>query len=372
MTRRFWVFIEQEEGKIHPVSWELLGVARRLAGEIKEELEKTQEQAVVEGVLIGHGVDALANEAIQYGADRVYVVDDPIYEHYLNKPYYSAVVSLVKKHQPEVMLIGATTLGRDLAGSVATSLGTGLTADCTQLQMGEAKGGTKKLLLATRPAFGGNVIATIVCRNHLPQMASVRPRVFTMPAADPNARGEIVRETVAVVESTVNAQILEFIRNGASSVKVEYADVIISGGRGLGGPAGFKLLQELADELGGVVGASRPCVDAGWITYDHQVGQTGKTVRPKLYIAAGISGAIQHKVGMQDADFILAINRDPHAPIFEIATVGIVGDLFDIIPAMLKEIRALKAEKTQPAGQVGGENVQETASPTMQADGIAK
>ncbi len=340
--RRFWVFIEQEEGKVHPVAWELLGVARRLADEVKDELGKMQGQAVVEGILVGHEIACLAEQAIQYGAERVYVLDDPILKHYRNKPYYACLVSLVRKYQPEVFLIGATTLGRDLAGSVATSLGTGLTADCTQLQMGEAKNSSQKLLLATRPAFGGNVIATILCRDHRPQMATVRPRVFGLPPMDINAIGEIIREVVPVGKECDNAQILEFIRNEAARVKVEYADVIVSGGRGLGGPAGFALLKELADELGGVVGSSRPCVDAGWISYDHQVGQTGKTVRPKLYIAAGISGAIQHKVGMQDSNFILAINRDAHAPIFDVATLGIVGDLFEVIPAMIKQIRAEK------------------------------
>jgi electron transfer flavoprotein alpha subunit len=342
MTRRFWVFIEQEEGKIHPVSWELLGVARRLANEIKDELDKNEDTAVVEGVLLGHNVTDLADEAMQYGADRVYVLDAPVYERYRNKAYSTGLVEVARKYAPEVMLIGATTLGRDLAGSVATALRTGLTADCTQLQMGETKGATKKVLLATRPAFGGNVIATIVCKNHLPQMASVRPRVFPMPEANPGAEGEVVLETVEQTEESIGARILEIIRNEGAGAKVEYADVIVAGGRGLGGPAGFNLLQQLADELGGVVASTRPCVDAGWITYDHQVGQTGKTVRPKLYIAAGISGAIQHKVGMQDSDFILAINRDATAPIFEVATVGIVGDLFDVIPAMLKEIRERK------------------------------
>ncbi len=340
--RRFWVFIEQEEGKVHPVSWELLGVARKLREDLKDELVKDGNQAIVEGILLGHNVTPLAQEAIHFGAEKVYILDDPVYEHYRNKPYYTGLVSLVHKYRPEVFLIGATTLGRDLAGSVATSLGTGLTADCTQLQMGEVKGSTRKLLMATRPAFGGNVIATIVCRNHRPQMATVRPRVFTMPEPDPAAQGEIVPESSAIEETSAGVQILEFIRQSASNVNVEYADVIVSGGRGLGGPAGFQLLKELADELGGVVGASRPCVDAGWIPYSHQVGQTGKTVRPKLYIAAGISGAIQHKVGMQNSDFIMAINRDPHAPIFEVATLGIVGDLYEVIPALIQEIRTLK------------------------------
>jgi electron transfer flavoprotein alpha subunit len=340
MTRRFWVFIEQEEGQVHPVSWELLGVARRLAGEVQDELEASGEQAAVEGVLIGDGVEHLAEQAFQYGAERVYLLDDPVFRHYRNGPYYTSLVATVQKYQPEVFLIGATTLGRDLAGSVATGLHSGLTADCTQLQMGEAKGSTKKLLLATRPAFGGNVIATIVCRERRPQMSSLRPRVFPMPQADLQAVGEVMREAVQVSEEQAGVQILEVVRKLAEDAKIEYADVLVAGGRGLGGPEGFRLLNELAQELGGSVAASRPCVDAGWISYDHQVGQTGKTVRPKLYIAAGISGAIQHKVGMQDADFILAINRDPNAPIFDIATVGIVGDVFEVIPAMIEQVRA--------------------------------
>jgi len=342
MIRRFWVYIEQEDGKVHPVAWELLGVAARLASEIKDELDKSGDTAVVEGILVGHDMNALALEAIHYGAQNVYVVDDPAFKNYLNKPYTSALTTLVNKYKPEVFLVGATTLGRDLAGAVATSLRTGLTADTTHLAMGETKEGTKKLLLATRPAFGGNVIATIVCRNHSPQMATVRPRVFTAAPRMADAKGEVVCETIEITPEMVNAEILEFITNEAATVKLEYADIIVSGGRGLGGAKGFELLKELADELGGVVGSSRACVDAGWIKYDHQVGQTGKTVRPKLYIAAGISGAIQHKVGMQESDFILAINRDPHAPIFEIATMGIVGDLYEVIPALIKQIRALK------------------------------
>jgi electron transfer flavoprotein alpha subunit len=340
MTRRFWVFIEQEGGVVHPVSWELLGVARRLAGEIQDELEVGGEQAVVEGILLGDQVEPLAKEAFRYGAERVYLLDDPLFKDYRNGPYHSNLVAVVQKYQPEVLLIGATTLGRDLAGSVATGLRTGLTADCTQLQMGEAKGSDKKLLLATRPAFGGNVIATIVCRDQLPQMASVRPRVFPMPQADPSADGEVVREATPMAAGVDAVEILKVIRNQAQDAKIEYADVLVAGGRGLGGPEGFRLLGELAEELGGSVAASRPCVDAGWISADHQVGQTGKTVRPRLYIAAGISGAIQHKVGMQDADFILAINRDPQAPIFDIATVGIVGDVFEVVPALVQQIRA--------------------------------
>lgn len=342
-TRRFWVFIEQEEGKANPVSWELLGAASRLASEVKEEALAKGDEVVVEGVLLGYQVKGLAEEAIHYGANRVYLLDDPVLTHYRNKPYYTCITHLAREKSPEVFLIGATTLGRDLAGSVATSLHTGLTADCTHLEMGEAKGSGQKKLLATRPAFGGNVIATILCRKHFPQMASVRPRVFNVPLPDPTAKGEIEPVAVTFTEQDANAQILEFIRDQVSTAKIEYADVIVSGGRGLGGPAGFQLLQELADELGGVVGSSRACVDAGWISYDRQVGQTGKTVRPKLYIAAGISGAIQHKVGMQGSDFILAINRDPNAPIFEVAHLGIVGDLYEVIPNMIQQIKEAKS-----------------------------
>ncbi len=341
-TRRFWVFIEQEEGKVHPVSWELLGVARRLASDVQAEAAAAGDEVVVEGVLLGYNVKPIAEEAIHYGADRVYWIDDEILEHYRNCPYYMTIAAVAKKYAPEVFLIGATTLGRDLAGAVATSLRTGLTADCTKLEMGEVKGATQKLLMATRPAFGGNIMATIVCRSQRPQMSSVRPRVFPAPPPNPSATGEIVREDVEALAEDEMACIVDFIHAKGESVNIEYADVIVAGGRGLGGPEGFKLIQQLADALGGVVGASRPCVDAGWIAYAHQVGQSGRTVRPKLYIAAGISGALQHKVGMQNSDFIIAINADPNAPIFQVADVGIVGDLYEVIPAMIQDIQARK------------------------------
>ena len=340
--RRFWVFIEQEEGQVHPVSWELLGVARNLASQVVEQAEAAGDAVAVEGILLGHNVGEIALEALKYGADRVYLVDDPILDNYRNCPYYMTLVAAAKKYQPEVFLIGATTLGRDLAGAVATSIGTGLTADCTQLEMGDVKGAKQKLLLATRPAFGGNIMATIVCRKQRPQMSSVRPRVFPAPPYNAEATGEIVSESVESLSEDEMACIVEFIRDKGESVDIEYADVIVAGGRGLGGPEGFKVIEELAEVLGGVVGASRPCVDGGWIDYAHQVGQSGRTVRPKLYIAAGISGALQHKVGMQNSDFIIAINSDPNAPIFEVADVGIVGDLFEVIPAMIKELQARK------------------------------
>ncbi len=345
MTRRFWVFIEQEEGVIHPVAGELLGVANRLVSEISDELEESGEQAVVEGILVGCEVEGLAQQAIQYGANRIYVVDDPAFEHYLNRPYAEALVHLVEKYQPEVFLIGATSLGRDLAGAVATSLKTGLTADCTKLEMGPIRNAEGKFLLMTRPAFGGNVIATIACKDFKPQMATVRPRVFESPEPDPKATGEVVREEFKVTPEMLAAKLVEFIEDENAQFNLEYADVIVSGGKGLGNPDGFKLIKELADELGGVVGSSRAAVDGGWIDYQHQVGQTGKHVRPKLYIAAGISGAIQHKVGMQDSDYILAINTDPNAPIFEIATLGVVGDLYEVIPEMIQQLRAKKGAR---------------------------
>jgi electron transfer flavoprotein alpha subunit len=340
--RRFWVFIEQEGGQVHPVSWELLGVASRLASEIKEEADAAGDVVSVEGILLGYNVETIAQQAITYGANRVYLLDDEVFEHYRNCTYYGSIASVAKKNDPEVFLIGATTLGRDLAGAVATSLRTGLTADCTKLEMGEVRGAKTRLLLATRPAFGGNIMATIVCRNHRPQMSSVRPRVFPAPEPDLAATGDIIRVDVDINDEDAPACILEFIHGKDESVDIEYADVIVSGGRGLGDPEGFKLLKELADVLGGVVGASRPCVDGGWIEYAHQVGQSGRTVRPKLYIAAGISGALQHKVGMQNSDFIIAINSDPQAPIFDVADVGIVGDLYEVIPAMIKAIKTRK------------------------------
>jgi electron transfer flavoprotein alpha subunit len=342
MTRRFWVFIEQNHGEIHPVAAELLGVANCLVSEVADELKASGEEAIVEGILVGHDVDNVAKEAMMYGAERVYQMDDPAFEHYLNRPYTDALTHLVRKYKPEVFLIGATTLGRDLAGAVATSVKTGLTADCTKLEMGPFRKIEKKLLLATRPAFGGNVIATIVCKDHTPQMATVRPRVFETPIRNTKAKGEIIKEEFKVTPEMMAANLVEFISDKNAGINLEYAEVIISGGKGLGNSKGFDLIKELADELGGVVGSSRAAVDGGWIDYAHQVGQTGKHVRPKLYVACGISGAIQHKVGMQDSDYILAINTDPEAPIFEVASLGVVGDLYKVIPEMIKQLRAQK------------------------------
>ena len=327
--RKIWVYIEQEDGKAHQVSWELLGAANRLTAEL--------EGSEVEGVLLGHNVAHIAKEAYRYGARRVYLIDDPVLEKYRNLPYAVGASQLVEKYHPEIFLVGATILGRDLAGSIATRIRTGLTADCTEL----AIDGNKKILAATRPTFGGNLMATILCQTKRPQMATVRPRVLPLPAPLPKANGELITHLLEMKEEDIPVKVVRFIPSEVQ-FNIEYADVIVSGGRGVGGSDGFKLLQELADWLGGVVGASRPVVDAGWLPHEHQVGQTGKTVRPKLYIAAGISGAVQHRVGMSGADFILAINTDPNAPIFQIADLAIVGDLYEVIPELIEQVKTAR------------------------------
>ncbi len=339
--KRIWTFIEQENGKAHPVSWELLGAVQKLSKEL--------EDSVVETVLLGHNVEHIVEEAYRYGAKRVYLIDDPVLEHYRNKPYGNGITMLVEKYKPEIFLVGASILGRDLAGTIATTVKTGLTADCTELAIDP----DKKILAATRPTLGGNLMATILCQKQRPQMATVRPRVLPMPDPLPAAKGELIREALNMDENDIPTKLLRFIPS-EEQLNIEYAEIIVSGGRGVGGPEGFKVIQDLADALGGVVGASRPVIDAGWLPREHQVGQTGKTVRPKLYIAAGISGAVQHRVGMSGADFILAINTDPKAPIFQIADLAIVGDLFQVIPELTAQVKAYKANN---GGSNGGSNV---------------
>jgi len=331
--RGVWVFVEQSEGEVAKVSWELLGKGRELADALGVELA-----AVVAGCDVGH----LCQEAFAYGADKAYLVDTPVLLHYRTDAYLRAICHLIDNYRPEVILMGATGLGRDLAGAVATVVGTGLTADCTGLAIDD-----KRNLMQTRPAFGGNIMATIMCDKFRPQMATVRPHVMHMPERREGAKGEIVPVSCPVREEDILSKVLEVIndRKGHDHVDVAGADFIVSGGRGLMGPDNFAMLQELADELGGVVGASRSAVDAGWMPHERQVGQTGKTVRPKIYIACGISGAIQHLVGMQDSDVVIAINRDKDAPIFEVATYGIVGDLFQVVPAITARIRELKQAK---------------------------
>ena len=331
--RGVWVFVEQTEGEAAKVSWELLGKGKELAQARK---------APLCAVVMGDKVEKLCAEAFGYGAETVYLMDAPVLRHYRTEAYQKSLCALVEKYKPEVILMGATGLGRDLAGVVATILATGLTADCTGLSVDE-----KGNLMQTRPAFGGNIMATIVCDKFRPQMSTVRPHVMPMPEFDPQAKGEIVREPVTIAEDQVQVKVLDILMDGGGSkVDIAGAEFIVSGGRGMMAKENFYMLEELAEVLGGVVGASRSAVDAGWMPPDRQVGQTGKTVRPKVYIACGISGAIQHLVGMQDSDVVIAINRDADAPIFEVASYGIVGDLFKVIPALTQKLRALKAARS--------------------------
>jgi electron transfer flavoprotein alpha subunit/NAD-dependent dihydropyrimidine dehydrogenase PreA subunit len=320
-----WVFVEHEHGKVSNVSFELLGEGKKLADATGCKLC---------GILLGdkEAVDAFAKEAIAFGAEKVYVMESPLLKQYRNDPYAKAAVDLIRKYKPEIVLFGATTQGRDFAGTVATTLETGLTADCTGLDIDPET----KYLKQTRPAFGGNIMATILdYPNYRPQMATVRPKVFPMPARDDSRKGEVIREPLPMTEEQIRTKVLEFIK-GAETVNLVDAEIIVAGGRGVGSPENFKVIRELAEVLGAAVGASRAAVDSGWISYEHQVGQTGRTVRPKIYIACGISGSIQHLAGMKTSDIIVAINKDPEAPIFKFATYGVVGDLFTAVP-MLKE-----------------------------------
>jgi electron transfer flavoprotein alpha subunit len=319
-----WVFVEQAHGHVHPVSWELLGTGRKLADSLGCKLS---------AIVLGENMDRISAEAGEYGADQAYVIDMPVLRDYRTAPYAQSCIHLIRKHKPEIMLMGASTTGRDLAGAIATDLHTGLTADCTGLDIDEAT----RLLRQTRPAFGGNIMASILTREHRPQMATVRPRVMAALPRQAGRRAEIIPETYDLTEEQIPTKVIEFRPDrGSDRPNLEYAEVIVSGGRGLGGPSGFDLIREFAAALGATVGASRATVDAGWISHDHQVGQTGTTVRPKLYVACGISGAIQHLVGMETSDTIVAINRDPNAKIFGVATLGIVGDLYRVIPELIR------------------------------------
>ena len=327
-----WVFVEQTEGEPATVSWELLGVGARLAQALGVKLCS---------VVVGSKVEALCNESFAYGAAQSYLVDDPVFLNYRTEAYRDAVCHLVDKYKPQILLMGATGLGRDLAGAVATQLATGLTADCTGLDIDE-----HGFLLQTRPAFGGNIMATIVTERHRPQMATVRPHVMPMPEKNASQKGKIIRESLKVGKADLAVKVLEIIHDtkGKDAVDVTAAEIIVSGGAGMQSQENFAILQELADELGGVVGASRRAVDACWMPPECQIGQTGKTVGPKIYIACGISGAIQHLVGMQSSDIIIAINNDKQAPIFEVATYGIVGDVFKIVPAITRRVRELRTQ----------------------------
>lgn len=326
------VFAEQRDGNIMNIALELLGEGKKLATDLGVELG---------AILIGDNVADKAKELFAYGADAVYLVEDPALKNYRTESYTAAFEKIIKTYKPEIILIGATNIGRDLGPRVAGRVHTGLTADCTKLEIDPET----RLLLQTRPAFGGNVMATIQCPDFRPQMATVRPGVMQKAAPDANRTGKIVK--VDYDQNTkVRTIVKEVVRESSKVVNLEEAEFIVAGGRGLCGSDGFELLQQLADELGGILGASRGAVDAGWISNTHQVGQTGKTVRPKIYIACGISGAIQHVAGMQNSDIIVAINKNANAPIFKVADYGIVGDLYQVVPAMIETIKELKAEST--------------------------
>ncbi|MFH1692318.1 MAG: FAD-binding protein [Candidatus Omnitrophota bacterium] len=325
-TKGIWIFCEQKKGAIQSISYELLGKGRQLADQLKTELC---------AVLLGHSVEDKSQELISRGADTVYVVDHPALKHYLDDPYSQILINLIKKHKPEIVLCGATSIGRSLISRVAVKLHTGLTADCTELKIDE----DKKILLQTRPAFGGNIMATIITPNHRPQMATVRHKVMKEAAISPLRKGRVVKETFPEKDFTSRTKILDIIEEVSSTINIAEADIIVSGGRGMKTAENFKMLEELACVLNAAVGASRAAIDNGWMPYSHQVGQTGKTVCPKIYIACGISGQIQHLVGMQSAEIIIAINNDPFAPIFQVATYGIVGDLFEIVPLLTKRLK---------------------------------
>jgi len=323
--RGVWVFAEQRGSQFKGVAYELVAKGRQLADTLKTELS---------AVCFGHGLKEIEKLMAQ-GADKVYVIDDPALAQQNEDFYTQELARLIQEHQPEIVLAGATSLGRAFIPRVAAILKTGLTADCTGLDIDIEK----RLLLQTRPTFGGNIMATIVCQHRRPQMATVRPRIFQRSAPDGNRQGQIIKLDFKKESVTSKTRLLSFVEDLTEKVKIEDADVIVSGGRGLGKPENFALIEELAKVLGAAVGSSRPPVDEGWIPYSHQVGQTGKTVCPKLYIACGISGAVQHLAGMQTSDCIVAINNDPTAPIFEVATYGIVGDLFKVVPLLIEKLK---------------------------------
>lgn len=325
--RGIWVYVQHRAGVAAPVSWQLLGVARQLALEI---------DVPVAAAVLGYNVEHLAKEAIQYGAEFVYLIDDPLLEDYRTHPYAYGLSHLIRQHKPEIVLYGSTVQGRDVAGAVATMVKTGLAADATELSV-EQEG---HLLHASRPDFGGKLMSTILCKRHRPQMATCRSGVFPIPPREPDRVGEIVRERLTLTPDQIATEVVEFVPE-TRHVDLSNADIIISGGRGLGGPKAFDMLFDLAQTIDGVVGASRAAVMAGWIPYQHQVGQTGQTVRPRIYLACGISGAIQHLVGMQDSDIIIAINTDPEAPILKVADYAVVGDMFQIVPALTRQLQAL-------------------------------
>lgn len=322
-----WVFIEHNNGRIADVSLELLGQGSKLAAELKAELC---------AVILGEKIEEISKEVSKYGVQKTYLIDSPILKDHRADAFVPCLVHLAKKHKPLIWLFGATTFGKDLAGGMATLLETGLAADCAGLKID-----TETKLRQTIPVFGGNIMAEIVCREHRPQIATVKPKVFPKPEQQVPKENQFIREDIPISEEKVRTKILEFIPP-KGKINLSNAEIIVTVGRGLKKAEDFKLIEELAEILGGAVGASRPVVDLGWISYGHQVGQTGLTVKPKLYIAIGVSGAIQHSIGMRTSEIIVAVNNDSSAPIFGIADYGIVGDLFGVVPALIQEIKKRK------------------------------
>ena len=327
--KNVWVFVETEYGKEKKVGIELLTPGREIADAVNQELI---------AVVFGKDVKHVAENAIAHGADKVILVDNPLFERYSTDAVTDTLMDLIDKYKPETILIGATINGRDFGPRVACRLNTGLTADCTSISYNEETNNVKW----TRPAFGGNLMADIECPKTRPQMGTVRPGVYKKPLIKEDNKGEIIEENYNIHESNLRTKIVETIKEITEDVNLEEAEIIVSGGRGLGKAENFSYIRDLAKAVGGAVGSSRAAVDSGWIPHAHQVGQTGKTVAPKIYIACGISGAIQHLAGMSGSDVIIAINKDKNAPIFEAAHYGIVGDLFEVIPEFIKEIDKYK------------------------------
>ena len=320
-----WVIGEQREGKINPVTIELIGEGRKLADQLGKEL------AVV---IAGYEVEKEVKELLHYSVDKVYYINDPLLKDFTTDGYAISIANLIERKKPEVVLVGATSIGRDIAPRIAGKVGTGLTADCTKLEIDS----TDNKLLQTRPAFGGNLMATIVCPKNRPQMSTVRPGVMAKAVRNESETGILEVVTPELTGKMIRTRLVEILPQEKKSVNLTDARIIVSGGRGLKRAEGFELIKELADKLGAEIGASRAAVDSGWIEHSHQVGQTGTTVRPELYIACGISGAIQHLAGMSDSKYIVAINKDAKAPIFSICDYGIVGDLYEIIPEMIESL----------------------------------
>ena len=325
--KNIWVFIETECGKAKNVGYELLHAAKPLA---------EKKGCPLVAVVIGKDVEDAAKDAICYGADSAILVDGPEYEYYTTDAFAKALIALMQKYKPETLMIGATTNGRDMGPRVSCHLKTGLTADCTAIDIDEETGN----VAWTRPTFGGNLMATIMCPDSRPQMGTVRPGVFKKGACDKNRTGEIIREEIHVAPEEIRTTLVERVNEIVEAVNLSEAEIIVSGGRGVGSAENFKLIEGLAKVLGGTVGCSRAVVDAGWLPYAHQVGQSGKTVAPKLYFAVGISGAIQHLAGISGADTVIAVNKDADAPIFGVADYGIVGDLNEVVPALTEALKA--------------------------------